>query len=328
MISGRAGGHGLKEHMQSCPQCGSGNPQNARFCNACGQRLEGLSALPLHRESVFGKLLRRVPKLRYVILAAILVGAGLAFKLLGSNNPDFERHVKSVTGQLQGSLQLLDIVNIAGTYWHAAEDKIWDCGDRCLWDNCLSTSALGGNLCYLLCTDNSAACLRCREMEKAKAQCVPKQICNRSCKGFNPLTAASAPFSAAFATMTILWSQLPWSGFVVAALAAALGALLIAGVLEHMTGSAPHPWFMFLLTPPVAFAITFLLKWILIGALIFFGYTLGLLIWIAGISGGLVIAALEVIATARRLQSVVEGEPASTESASREDKKSVQQLGS
>jgi len=30
--------------MTLCPTCGAGNPEGARFCNACGERLEPASA--------------------------------------------------------------------------------------------------------------------------------------------------------------------------------------------------------------------------------------------------------------------------------------------
>jgi hypothetical protein len=68
-----------------------------------------------------------------------------------------------------------------------------------------------------------------------------------------------------------------------------------------------------LLAPPVALAVAFLLKWALIMLLISFGYTLGLLLWILGFGGGSIIVLLEVLSTARHLQSTVEGSPTETD---------------
>lgn len=289
--------------MERCAHCGNENPPEAKFCNACGRQIAGTTDPVEKPPSVLPDLWRQIPRLPYLLAAIVIVGLAFALKSVISD-PNFEKRAKVVADRLQSNLELLDIVNLAITYGQAAKDHILDCDERCLEMKC--PFAMTWSECSLPCLSGDAAvCLRCRERDETKERCVPRMSCSYSCKGSNPVSVITAPPSAALRTAKILWAQLHWSVFIVAALSALLAAGLVAGMLEHFTGSVPNGWFVFLLAPPVALAIAFSLKWILIACLIVFGYAIGLLIWGAGVA----LAIYQVYSTAHRLQSMVEGRP-------------------
>jgi hypothetical protein len=297
--------------MPACARCVNANPQGARFCNSCGQRLGLVADAAQTSGSFLSRLWRQLPKWKYLILAGLLVGSTLMVKWLASDNSGFEDRVKTATKQLQKSLELLDVTNLAKAYSSAVTDHLWECRDRC------EPSFCGGAFfsdCSALCLwlDN-AACRRCKDDQAERDRCLSRPVCSHSCKGFSLLNVVNAPFVAASGTAGTLWHQLHWSGFVVAVMSALLGAVVVAEALERLTRSSPNGWVVCLLAPPVALAIAFLLKWTLILLLIFFGYSFGLLLWILGFGGGSIIVLLEVLSTARHLQSTVEGSPTETD---------------
>src|SRR5262245_37367707 len=102
--------------MGVCVDCGSNNLPGARFCNACGKRLDGPGDGIENAQPAIARSRRpiRLPKLKYLLPAVLLVGLGWALAWFGSSSPEFQSRAKGISDQLGAELEKLDVVNVAG----------------------------------------------------------------------------------------------------------------------------------------------------------------------------------------------------------------------
>jgi len=136
--------------MPACARCGNQNPSSAKFCNACGNRLDAGGHPPATASTFLGGLWRRIPKWRYLVVAGLVVASTMLVKWVASDNPGFENRVRVAATQLEASLELLDITNLAKAYWSAVTDHVWECGETCRPSLCgMSSPSLCLSICAL-----------------------------------------------------------------------------------------------------------------------------------------------------------------------------------
>jgi len=269
----------------------------------------------------------RIPKLRSLIAALVVIGCGWALQHQASHNPDLDQKLRTIIGQIERDLRLVDATLLTGTFWSLSSDRLWNCRDctqaqqLCApspWNQHLEPQPLARSLrapppvgsaapeSILAWSDSD----QCRLLRYCAGQPQGKQ-----CKGFDPIGLWPGTWlESAVQSLTILWHDFHWSVFLFFAVSAGLAAALICSVYRVEYGSW-EPGFLIYLTPLAAAPVALVLKWLLIGALALLGPAIGLVVWLAGIvkslswAFGAVGSAYKAYKLANKIESVFDGGP-------------------